>query len=126
MSNIEIYRMKKRAEQRRRKRVVCRVLKISVLAAFALTLVLFFVLKSPVQAQEDGETYFKYYNTLRVEKGDSLWGYAQQYSTGSGKSMDAYIDEVCSINHIAKNATLRTGTTLTVPYYSTEYKCNAD
>ena len=126
MSNIEIYRMKKRAEQRRRKKVFGKIIRLSVLAAFSLTLILFFILKSPVKAQEDGETYFKYYNTVRVEKGDSLWGYAQLYSAGSGKSTEAYIDEVCSINHISKNATLRTGTTLTVPYYSTEYICSAD
>ena len=122
MSNIEIYRMKKRKEARRRKKMVRNLLKLTVISGMLMAAILFFVLKSPVQAREEAR-YYKYYNTVRVEKGDSLWGYAKLYSCGSNKSVDAYIDEVCSINHIAKNATLRTGTTLTIPYYSTEYKC---
>ena len=126
MSNIELYRMKKRAEERRRKRLFGNFIRISLLSVFVIATVFFFILKTPVQAQEEGETYFKYFETIRVEKGDSLWGYAQLYSQGSGKSLDAYIDEVCSINHISKHGTLRSGTTITVPYYSTEYICSED
>ena len=123
MSNIEIYRMKKRAKEIRRKRMMGNIIKVSLLSAFLLAGIFFFIFKAPVQAKEEGETFFKYYDTIRVEKGDSLWTYAKLYSEGSGKSADEYIDEICSINHISRHAVLRSGTTLTVPYYSTEYIC---
>ncbi|MCR4586202.1 MAG: LysM peptidoglycan-binding domain-containing protein [Lachnospiraceae bacterium] len=126
MSNIEIYRMKKRAERFRRKKILRKMAVYAALSAVLLAAVIFFIFKSPVQAKEEGECFFKYYSTVRVEKGDSLWGYAQLYSQGSGKSTEEYIDELCSINHISKHGTLRSGTTLTLPYYSTEYICNAD
>ncbi len=123
MSNIEIYRMKRRARELRKKKMLANILKVSLLSAFLLTAVFFFIFKTPVQAKEEGETYFKYYDTIRVEKGDSLWSYAKLYSEGSGMSTDAFIDEICSINHISRHAVLRSGTTITVPYYSTEYIC---
>ncbi len=126
MSNIEIYRIRKRAMEEKRRRIFIKMLGMSVLSGLVIMLICFFVMKAPVQAESEGNTYFKYYETIRVEKGDTLWGYAEKYSEGSGKSRAEYIDELCSINHISKQATLRSGDTITVPYYSAEYICSVD
>lgn len=64
---------------------------------------------------------YKYYTSIRVEKGDTLWGIASQYVTDDYSSVNQYIEEIRSINHITGDA-IHTGQYLTVPYYSSEYR----
>ena len=73
-----------------------------------------------VEAMEDaGTVYYKYYQTIRIEKGDRLWDYAQAYKSPEISTED-YIREVIFINQMS-GGSLVAGTTITVPYYSTEY-----
>jgi hypothetical protein len=77
-----------------------------------------------VDAMEENETvYYKYYQNIRIEKGDSLWDYAEAYRSPD-VSVDDYIREVLFINQMG-GGKLVAGTTITVPYYSTEYTNSA-
>lgn len=63
------------------------------------------------------ETHYKYYTSIRVEKGDTLWTIADAYMTEEYENISDYIGEVCNINRISGD-TIHAGQYLTVPYYS--------
>ena len=64
---------------------------------------------------------YKYYTSVSVKSGDTLWSIAQEYISCEYEDTNDYIREVRSINHLVGND-LTPGEYLTVPYYSTEYK----
>lgn len=92
------------------------------LAVIAIALVLFiwylagFRSISEVEAKDYAPLHQKYYTSVEVEEGDTLWGIAEDYMTEEYKDKDIFIDEVCEMNHITGNV-IRTGTTIMVPYY---------
>ena len=61
----------------------------------------------------------KYYTSIRIEQGDTLWGIADRYMTDEYKDRDAYIREVCEMNLISEDE-IHAGQYLTVPYYAAE------
>lgn len=65
--------------------------------------------------------YYKYYTSICVESGDTLWSIAQEYSLEEKGSIAEYIQEIKKINGL-KGDEIRTGEYLTIVYYSTEYK----
>lgn len=67
----------------------------------------------------DSEVLYKYYQMIEIEKGDTLWGIAEEY--GLGNNRISYIEEVRSINNM-DNYDLIAGNSICIPYYSTEYK----
>lgn len=69
---------------------------------------------------EAGERY-KYYTSVQIEKGDSLWSIAQEYISEEYESIDEYINEVMNINHLATDK-IYEGNYLCIPYYSVEEK----
>ena len=66
-------------------------------------------------------TYYKYYTTIRVESGDTLWDIADRYLSEQTGSHQDYIREVMKMNGM-KSTEIRTGDSLTVFYYSSELK----
>ena len=64
---------------------------------------------------------YKYYTTVTVATGETLWDIAKKYSSEEYGSIENYIREVKSINHISGDR-ICAGEALTVPYYSGEYK----
>ena len=63
----------------------------------------------------------KYYTSIRIEKGTSLWDIAGDYMTEEYVSQQEYIDEVMQMNHL-KSDVIYEGAYLCVPYYSAEQK----
>ena len=66
-------------------------------------------------------TYYKYYTSIRVEAGDTLWGIADRYLCEQAGSHEEYIREIMQMNGL-KSTGIRAGETLTVFYYSTDVK----
>lgn len=64
---------------------------------------------------------YKYYTSIQVQTGDTLWDIAHTYCTTEYNSISDYIEEVCSINHISSGDEIHSGQYITVPYYSHEY-----
>jgi len=64
---------------------------------------------------------YKYYTSIQLEEGDSLWAIAEQYMTLEYDDIVDYIAEVKSINSLSSNH-ITAGSFLTVPYYSMELK----
>ena len=65
--------------------------------------------------------YYKYYTSIRVEAGDTLWDIADRYVCEQTGSRQDYIREVMKLNGM-KSDQIRTGESLTIFYYSTELK----
>jgi cell division protein YceG involved in septum cleavage len=90
-----------------------------ILFAIMISLV-FFISGSVKTSAQPVEPSYKYYTSIRVEKGDTLWNIANEYISDDYSDIQEYIDEVCSINHISENE-IHAGEYITVPYYSSQY-----
>ena len=91
----------------------------------ALSMVLFIIMCSAcfgtIRAQAADETSaYKYYTSIEVQKGDTLWTIAQQYA-GDDADYASYIEEVKDMNQLTSD-TIHVGEYLTVSYSSSEFK----
>ena len=71
------------------------------------------------QASADHPIY-KYYTTVTVEDGDTLWTLADAYMDDQYQNKREFITEVKQLNQIDENR-IHEGTQLVIPYYSAEY-----
>lgn len=72
-------------------------------------------------SKKDIASYNKYYVSIQVKSGDTLWTIADEYIDGFNLSKSDYIKEICTINEISKNQ-IHAGDYIIVPYYSQEMK----
>lgn len=61
----------------------------------------------------------KYYTSVTIEKGDTLWSIASEYMSPEYDGIEDYIMEVRTINHLYSDG-IYAGEYLTVPYYANE------
>ena len=120
MTDRELRAYRRLLRRRRTMRIkICKAL-------FMVALVIFCVfcvqsVSSKVYAAENQASSYKYYTQITVESGDTLWSIAEDYiDYAHYDGIKDYIKEVCSINHCNADQ-LRSGQTLVVPYYSSEY-----
>ena len=110
-------RNRKRAIRRRRQ---TRRNLFMIVAGVSLILILTFLHKSVITNASDlsAKTYCKYYESIMIEEGDTLWSYAKEYSDNLHYDSNfEYIEEVCFINHLTANDDLIVGNYIVVPYY---------
>ena len=69
----------------------------------------------------NSRTAFKYYTSIQVEAGDSLWSIAEEYASPEYDTRESYMKEVAALNGLS-DMTIHAGEYLTVPYYSYDYK----
>ena len=63
------------------------------------------------------DTSEKYYESVLVEEGDTLWSLAGEYSDFHYDSYEEYIREVRTINHLCEDSLIHEGCYLVLPYY---------
>lgn len=103
-------------ERQLRRHLFLSLLTVILIAGFSLGLFGF-----RAKAQGSGEEiYYKYYRSMEVQGGDSLWGYAQEYGR-NGEACQKYVKEVMEMNHL-NNEEITQGQYIILPYYSTEFK----
>lgn len=61
----------------------------------------------------------KFYKSIEIKEGDTLWGIAKEYRDDDYDSIYDYIDEVMSINGLTSDQ-IHAGQYLTVAYYDTQ------
>ena len=73
------------------------------------------------QAEYEG---YKYYKSIEIKKGDSLWSIAETYMNEKYNSIHEYIDELASINNMGADNLddIQEGDYLMVAYYDKEYR----
>jgi cell division protein YceG involved in septum cleavage len=75
-----------------------------------------------ISAQDSSaEVSYKYFTSVRIEQGDTLWTLADTYADENFKSRKDFINEVIRTNHLMDDS-LKAGDYLIVPYYSSEFK----
>ncbi len=112
---IRMNRTKRRRELRKH------ILTLTLTFVLVITCsMMFFTVKTKAQ-NSDEAIYYKYYKSITVSRGDSLWTYATEYADEDHyDSYQNYIDEVLQMNGLScENIT--TGQHLVVPYYSAEF-----
>ena len=109
---------------RRREAVVRRqkgILAIVIIAIVSLGILLGTSINALASSEKDIASYNKYYVSIRIESGDTLWTIADEYVDGFNLSKSDYISEVCQINEISENE-IHAGDYIVVPYYSQDIK----
>ena len=109
---------------RKRETVVRRqigLLAIAIVLVVALGILLGSSVNALASSDKDIASYNKYYVSIRVESGDTLWTIADEYVDGFNISKADYIDEVCQINGISED-NIHSGDYIVIPYYSQDVK----
>lgn len=73
-------------------------------------------------SSRNNEPLHKYYTSIRIENGDSLWSLADQYTVDGVYDRDDFIEETRSLNQLSNQNELHTGDYIVVGYYSTDMK----
>ena len=109
---------------RKREAVVRRqrgLVAIAIILVVALGILLGSSMNTLASSEKDISSYNKYYTSIRVESGDTLWTIADEYVGGFNVSKSDYIAEVCQINGISED-NIYAGGNIIVPYYSQDIK----
>jgi hypothetical protein len=120
--------MTRERERRRREAEIRRHILLLVTVSAVMIIcaaILIFGIRSRA-AEKNAETGYKYYTSITVSDGEDLQDIADRYFNDEHySSTDAYIDEVCAINHYYQTSAelpeLHAGDHLIVPYYSDAY-----
>lgn len=119
MSRQEI---RDREKQKRAKAVAKRRMILLLTMIFMVTIgsVVFGGIFSSAQTTETPVTY-KYYKSIKIEKGDTLWSIAKEYCTENYEDTREYIEELKEINNLTSDE-IHHGQYLVVAYYDAEFK----
>ncbi len=104
-------RIRRRRELQRKKRAAVLVLFMTVLFSSS-----FFSIRIRAEGNRPVDLT-KYYTSIQVKSGDTLWDYACQYGNRQYyKNNREYVEEVMAINFL-KDDTITAGQYLILPYY---------
>lgn len=118
---LRCYRRQLRRQQKRRHKFMTVAMAVMTVCLVMVCAICYHSIRS--SANSGGEDVaFKYYTSITVEAGETLWEIADEYIDYSQyKDKNAYIAEVVHINHLGDDAALCSGQRITVPYYSTVF-----
>ena len=71
-------------------------------------------------AEESGIEY-KYYKSIVIQDGDSLWSVAKEYQDDKYENTQEYIDELKELNNLSSDR-IHEGQHLMVVYYDSDFK----
>lgn len=71
--------------------------------------------------QEEAPMSYKYYKSIEIQGGDTLWDIAKEYMGNDYASVYDYIEELKAVNGLTSDD-IQEGHYLTVVYYDTEFK----
>ena len=115
-----------RVNGRKNRAYVCQIQRYFIISFLAVVLTILGVIlgsnllaSSQSKASNEMNTY-KYYTSIEVQKGDTLWTIAQQYADDDA-DYASYIEEVKEMNQLTSD-TIHAGEYLTVSYSSSEFK----
>ena len=114
-ANISLKR--REAALRRQKKVFAIILLVLV----SLGILLGTSMNALASSKADVASYNKYYKSVRVEAGDTLWTIADEYIADLNIDKQEYIAEICSINDICEDE-IHAGDYVVVAYYSQDMK----
>ncbi|MCM1183771.1 MAG: LysM peptidoglycan-binding domain-containing protein [Roseburia sp.] len=110
------------AKRRQRQLEVRRNILFLTLTMVLIILVSVFVISFSSEASDrDRSVSHKYYTSIRIEQGDTLWSIANEYMDSEHyRNASEYVNEIKAMNSLTSDRIIA-GNYLIVPYYSTEY-----
>lgn len=108
---------RKRHMRKRKERIRALLIAAAVLAVIIIMISQMSVKTANAASTEDAAGRSKYYTSIMIECGDSLWSIAEKYRTVEYASISDYIREVKEINHLTSDV-IKRGCSLCVPYYA--------
>lgn len=93
----------------------CIVMNFCIIIAVILISIIF--LRSTSAQAAPTEVSSKYFTSIQVEAGDTLWTIATEHITDEYSDIHEYMNEVCSINHISADE-IHAGQYIVIPYYA--------
>ena len=106
---------KKYVKQRKSRRSSIKFLLCAILVVF--TLILISVTVKNTSASSDIKPRSKFYTSINIEQGQTLWDIAAEYSTYEYSDYNEYIDEIIAINGL-KSEYIKSGDNICIPYYA--------
>lgn len=76
---------------------------------------------SALASNDKANAQYKYYKSICIEEGDTLWDIASEYIEGTDIDHNEYIREICELNCIYAEE-IHAGDYIIVSYYSDELK----
>jgi cell division protein YceG involved in septum cleavage len=113
--NAQLSRRERKVRHQKRFIVFSGVLILSIMILLGTSIHAF------AGSKHEPQPVYKYYTSVRVEKGDTLWSVADKYMDASQTDKASYIREISELNHLSDDE-IRAGEYLVVAYYSTEKK----
>ena len=111
------YKRKLRRQREIRRKIFLAILSVCIILTCALS---YGALVSNASAEADDISY-KYFTSIEVESGDTLWTIAEEYKDEKFyDSTKEYVDEVVRMNNLSSTQ-ITAGQFIIVPYYSTEF-----
>lgn len=120
---MTVQERKERARIKKRRQIVkCRMI-LLLAALFVITVgsIVFGSIFSTAKNPATDIPQYKYYKSITIEQGDSLWSIAQEYRTNAYEDTQEYIDELIQLNGLTSK-TIHEGQHLVVAYYDTEIR----
>ena len=115
----------KHRSNRKRQRALAKRRMMLLLVTLLLITVGTVVFGSSFTFAKDNESaanqQFKYYKSVMIEAGDSLWSIAEEYKTEHYANTQEYIDELVDLNNLSSE-TIHAGQYLMIIYYDSEFK----
>lgn len=116
---------KRYREKQRRVRVVAKrrmFLLLAMILFITIGSVIFGSIFSSAQANaEESGIEYKYYKSIVIKDGDTLWSIAKEYETDAYKSTQEYINELVALNNLTSDE-IQEGQHLMIAYYDTQFK----
>lgn len=111
--------------RQRRMKQVRRNFAALILSLFmGITISIFLISFSTEANDMEHQPSYKYYKSIEVAKGDSLWSIAQNnIDTEYYKNTCEYVTEIKRLNSLSSD-NIVAGSHIIIPYYSTEFKVN--
>ena len=104
--------------RRRRNKQLKQRLLISALV-ISLFIILAFFLWSTKSMASTEEPLYKYYKSVQIHSGDTLYGLSELFVNPAMNDVDSFIAEVRYINNLEDDSYLYEGNYIVVPYYAT-------
>lgn len=124
MSNIPYATRALINRQRRMKQVRRNFAALTVSLLLGIMISIFLISFSTEANDMEHQPTYKYYKSIEVAKGDTLWCIAQNHVDEKYcKNTSEYVAEVKKINSLASD-NIVAGSYIIIPYYSAEFKAN--
>ena len=106
-----------RNRARRQRELLTTALLLVFIAATCILLLKLTAMRT--EADRMNTPLYKYYTTVEISSGDSLWSIAADHRGPGYENIRSYIDKIAAVNHLSGRY-LVPGEKLCIPYYSTE------